>query len=40
MFDSEQTMLSLIEPNLVKESSKSEYWIKETEEELDQIEKN
>jgi regulator of extracellular matrix RemA (YlzA/DUF370 family) len=39
-FDSEQEMLSLIEPNSVKESIKSKYWIKSMNEELDQIEKN
>jgi regulator of extracellular matrix RemA (YlzA/DUF370 family) len=39
-FDSEQAMLSLIEPKSFKEANKSKYWIKEMDEELDQIEKN
>jgi regulator of extracellular matrix RemA (YlzA/DUF370 family) len=39
-FDSEQAMLSLIEPKSVNEAIKSKYWIKSMNEELDQIEKN
>jgi hypothetical protein len=39
-FDSEQAMLSLIEPKSFKESRKSKYWIEAMNEELDQIEKN
>jgi hypothetical protein len=39
-FDSEQAMLSLIEPKSFKEANKSKYWIKAMDEELDQIEKN
>jgi hypothetical protein len=38
--DSEQAMLSLIEPKSVKESRKIKDWIKAMDEELDQIEKN
>jgi regulator of extracellular matrix RemA (YlzA/DUF370 family) len=40
VFDSEQAMLSMIEPKSFKESNKSKYWIKSMDEELDQIEKN
>jgi regulator of extracellular matrix RemA (YlzA/DUF370 family) len=36
-FDSEQAMLSLIEPKSIKEVVKSKYWIKSMNEELDQI---
>jgi hypothetical protein len=39
-FDSEQVMLSLIEPKSAKEVVKSKYWIKSMNEELDQIENN
>jgi hypothetical protein len=39
-FDSEQTMLSLIEPKSFNESIKIKDWIKSMNEELDQIEKN
>jgi regulator of extracellular matrix RemA (YlzA/DUF370 family) len=39
IFDSEQAMLSLIEPNSVKEYGKSKDWIKSMNEELYQIEK-
>jgi hypothetical protein len=39
-FESEQAMLSLIEPKSVKEAVKSKDWIKSMNEELDQIEKN
>jgi hypothetical protein len=39
-FDSEQAMLSMIEPKSFKEASKSKNWIKAMNEELDQIEKN
>jgi hypothetical protein len=40
VFDSEQAMLSLIEPTLVNEAIKSKDWIKSINKELDQIEKN
>jgi regulator of extracellular matrix RemA (YlzA/DUF370 family) len=36
-FDSEQEMLSLIEPKSIKEAVKSKYWIKSMNEELGQI---
>jgi hypothetical protein len=39
-FESEQAMLSLIEPKSFKEDNKSKYWIKGMNEKLDQIEKN
>jgi regulator of extracellular matrix RemA (YlzA/DUF370 family) len=40
VFNSEQEMVSLIEPNLVKEAIESKDWIKSMNEELDKIEKN
>jgi hypothetical protein len=39
-FDSEQAMLSLIEPKSFKEANKSKDWIKAMDGELDQIKKN
>jgi hypothetical protein len=39
-FDSEQAMLSLIEPKSFKESIKIKDWIEAMNDELDQIEKN
>jgi hypothetical protein len=39
-FDSEQTMLSLIETKSFKEANKIKNWIKTMDEELDQVEKN
>jgi hypothetical protein len=39
-FDSEQAMLSMIEPKSFKEANKSKDWIKSMDEELDPIEKN
>jgi hypothetical protein len=38
-YESEQTMLSLIEPKIFVEARKDEYWIKAVNEEIDQIEK-
>jgi regulator of extracellular matrix RemA (YlzA/DUF370 family) len=39
-YESEQAMLSLIEPKTFAEANKDEDWIKAMNEELDQIEKN